>query len=69
MRSLRHNCLVEKKGQRYIFSYDHGEEYKIMAIILDLIFDEESKFSWPEATMVALDIIDNLIQERTAYIT
>ena len=55
--------LLRRRGNVFVFHYDKGNEYETMSAILDMIFDESLDFDWPEATIVAFDMIDKLVRE------
>ena len=62
--SKRHYYCLRKGSEKYVFLYEKGNEHETMCAIFDLIFNESLDFGWDDATMVAFDMIDKLVEER-----
>ena len=60
----RHYFYLRKGNDKFIFSYDRGNEHETMNAILDLIFNESLDFGWAEAMFVAFEMIDRLVDKR-----
>ena len=63
MKGQRH-YLISKGRDKFVFLYDKGNEHELMSAVLDMIFNESLDFDWPDATFVAFDMIDKLVEER-----
>ncbi len=62
--SKRHCYCLGKGNEKYVFLYEKGNEHETMHVIYDMIFDESLDFGWDDATIVAFDMIDKLVDER-----